>query len=315
MSAQPDPTQPATSSKATAAEPSVPGRAAESTVLIGGGGGGRGGGEGGGGGEEGREAPAVGPEEDVRPSDVDGASGLTKSQLKRQRKKQKQATKGSAPAAAENTDGKDAGGHSGSSPALPVAKMERVPVQQSPSSQFELELDWCREQLQLGLHTRKASPKQAEEAARALRVLSSSKAPTVKKRQVMQAMFGDYRKKMASDRARHIRSMETALKTMNLVPVPAKPKSIFYKACVSKESRNRLHSAGENASAGNAPASTGATAEASATPAEVLSDAWPASIGAPSTSTAAAVAATARPKGFRCAAQEFKFNFFDASES
>ncbi|XP_061425672.1 UPF0488 protein C8orf33 homolog isoform X2 [Lethenteron reissneri] len=304
MSAQTDPTQPATSSKATAAEPSVPGRAAESTVVIGGGGG-----------EEGREAPAVGPEEDVRPSDVDGASGLTKSQLKRQRKKQKQATKGSAPAAAENADGKDAGGHSGSSPALPIAKMERVPVQQPPSSQFELELDWCREQLQLGLHTRKASPKQAEEAARALRVLSSSKAPTVKKRQVMQAVFGDYRKKMASDRARHIRSMETAMKTMKLVPVPAKPKSVFYKACVSKECRNRLHSAGENASAGNVPASTGATVEASATHAEVLSDAWLASIGAPSASTAAAVATTARPNGFRCAAQEFKFNFFDASES
>lgn len=42
-------------------------------------------------------------------------------------------------------------------------------------------------------------PHTEEEASRALKTLRSSKAPLVKKRQVMRAMAGDYRKKMEDE--------------------------------------------------------------------------------------------------------------------
>lgn len=45
-------------------------------------------------------------------------------------------------------------------------------------------------------------PSSEEEASRALKTLRSSKAPLVKKRQVMRAMTGDYRKKMEEEKKR-----------------------------------------------------------------------------------------------------------------
>lgn len=44
-----------------------------------------------------------------------------------------------------------------------------------------------------------------EEACRALKTLRSSKAPMVKKRQVMRAVSGDYRKKMEQERERQFK--------------------------------------------------------------------------------------------------------------
>ena len=47
-----------------------------------------------------------------------------------------------------------------------------------------------------------------EEASRALKTLRSSKAPLVKKRQVMRSMFGDYRKKMEEDKAKQVKLIQ-----------------------------------------------------------------------------------------------------------
>lgn len=53
----------------------------------------------------------------------------------------------------------------------------------------------------------------AEEALRAIRTLRSDKAPLVKKRQLMRAMFGDYRKKMQEELCRELKLMETGRRT------------------------------------------------------------------------------------------------------
>lgn len=56
-------------------------------------------------------------------------------------------------------------------------------------------------------------PGTAEEALRAIRTLRSDKAPLAKKRQLMRAMFGDYRKKMQEEQCRELKLMETGGRT------------------------------------------------------------------------------------------------------
>ncbi|XP_027758528.1 UPF0488 protein C8orf33 homolog [Empidonax traillii] len=85
--------------------------------------------------------------------------------------------------------------------------------------QLQRELDWCVRQLELGLKTQKPTAKQAEDALRAIRTLRSDKAPLVKKRQLMRAMFGDYRKKMQEELCRELKLMETAAKAARIVEV------------------------------------------------------------------------------------------------
>ena len=48
-----------------------------------------------------------------------------------------------------------------------------------------------------------------EEASRALKTLRSSKAPLVKKRQVMRAMTGDYRKKMEEEKSKQFKLIQS----------------------------------------------------------------------------------------------------------
>ncbi|NWW45324.1 CH033 protein, partial [Pedionomus torquatus] len=90
---------------------------------------------------------------------------------------------------------------------------------QQPDEQLWKEVDWCVEQLELGLKTQKATPKQAEEARRAIKTLRSDKAPLVKKRQLMRAMFGDYRKKMEEEWRKELKLMEIAVKSAKVVEV------------------------------------------------------------------------------------------------
>ncbi|NXX07307.1 CH033 protein, partial [Larus smithsonianus] len=90
---------------------------------------------------------------------------------------------------------------------------------QQSDDQLWKEVDWCVEQLELGLKTQKATPKQAEEARRAIKTLRNEKAPLVKKRQLMRAMFGDYRKKMEEEWCKELKLMETAVKSASVVEV------------------------------------------------------------------------------------------------
>ncbi|XP_054247238.1 UPF0488 protein C8orf33 homolog [Indicator indicator] len=79
---------------------------------------------------------------------------------------------------------------------------------QQLDEQLWKEVDWCVEQLELGLKTQKSTPRQAAEAVQAIRTLRSDKAPLVKKRQLMRAIFGDYRKKMEEEWCRELKLME-----------------------------------------------------------------------------------------------------------
>nr|CAB3227192.1 UPF0488 protein C8orf33 homolog [Phallusia mammillata] len=66
----------------------------------------------------------------------------------------------------------------------------------STDEQLQKEINWCVEQLRMGVFTLKASEKQVQNSERILKILTSTKAPLVKKRQVMHQTFGDYRKKI-----------------------------------------------------------------------------------------------------------------------
>lgn len=96
---------------------------------------------------------------------------------------------------------------------------KRESVELTPEQQLSQELDWCIEQLELGLRTQKSSTKQREEASRALKTLRSSKAPIVKKRQVMRAVSGDYRKKMEEDRERQYKLIRSAMSSAKVTRV------------------------------------------------------------------------------------------------
>uniref|UniRef100_A0A8B9R8Q0 CH033 protein n=1 Tax=Anas platyrhynchos TaxID=8839 RepID=A0A8B9R8Q0_ANAPL len=86
-------------------------------------------------------------------------------------------------------------------------------------NQLWKEVDWCAEQLELGLKTQKSTPKQAEEALRAIKTLRNDKAPLVKKRQVMRTLFGDYRKKMEEERCKQLKLMQAAAKSARIMEV------------------------------------------------------------------------------------------------
>ncbi|NXY76956.1 CH033 protein, partial [Glareola pratincola] len=90
---------------------------------------------------------------------------------------------------------------------------------QQSDDQLWKEVDWCVEQLELGLKTQKPTPKQAEEARRAIKTLRNEKAPLVKKRQVMRALFGDYRKKMEEEWCKELKLMEIAVKSARVMEV------------------------------------------------------------------------------------------------
>ncbi|XP_077172104.1 UPF0488 protein C8orf33 homolog [Paroedura picta] len=99
------------------------------------------------------------------------------------------------------------------------AASDQPEVCQQPQEQVKREVEWCVEQLELGLKMQKATPKQTEEALRAIKTLRSEKAVLAKKRQIMRLMFGDYRKKMAEERQKQLKLMQAASKAARITKV------------------------------------------------------------------------------------------------
>ncbi|NXC20809.1 CH033 protein, partial [Corythaeola cristata] len=114
---------------------------------------------------------------------------------------------------------------------------------QQSDDQLWKEVEWCVEQLELGLKTQKSTPKQVEEALRAIKTLRSDKAPLVKKRQLMRAMFGDFRKKMEEEWCKELKLMEAAVKSARITEVKG---NIHNKNCqfIRKRCRKSQGSAG-----------------------------------------------------------------------
>ncbi|XP_028905104.1 UPF0488 protein C8orf33 homolog isoform X1 [Ornithorhynchus anatinus] len=103
--------------------------------------------------------------------------------------------------------------------------LETAPPPQCPDPQVQLEeqlqreVDWCVEQLELGLRNQKSTPKQTEDARRALHILRSDKAVLARKRQLMRSLFGDYRAKMEAERRRQLQLMQAATKSARVLAV------------------------------------------------------------------------------------------------
>ncbi|XP_029954201.1 UPF0488 protein C8orf33 homolog isoform X1 [Salarias fasciatus] len=119
-----------------------------------------------------------------------------------------------------------------SSPELQKKPSEECEATEEPSAEEQLnrQLDWCIEQLELGLRSQKATPKQKEEASRALKTLRSSKAPLVKKRQLMRAMTGDYRKKMEEEKSKQFKLIQSEMASAHVKVASDSPKkSVFHR--------------------------------------------------------------------------------------
>lgn len=102
--------------------------------------------------------------------------------------------------------------------------------------QLRRELDWCVEQLELGMKTQKGTPKQKEDASRALKILRSCKAPLAKKRQVMRAMTGDYRKKMEEEKQKQLKLIQSAMTSLQVKTVSGSSKKcVFHRRAGIKE--------------------------------------------------------------------------------
>lgn len=90
-------------------------------------------------------------------------------------------------------------------PPIQGAIKKPTPVAEPPSidadlvTQFEVELCWCVQQLQTALDSGKLAQKVAEDTAKNIKVLTSSTAPLIRKRQVMKLALGDYRAKMQQE--------------------------------------------------------------------------------------------------------------------
>lgn len=124
----------------------------------------------------------------------------------------------------------------GKEKALPQLLGSNADPDSSTVQQFELELQWCIQQLEGALATKKMAHKHAQDAAHSLAILKSKNAPIIKKRQVMRSSFGDYRTKMAEEEKKLSKAQERIG-----IAVPNK-KSCFMKqsAVVCEPSQNNF---------------------------------------------------------------------------
>lgn len=88
----------------------------------------------------------------------------------------------------------------GKFPPLQVEAPESPVNNEEAASQFEVELCWCVQQLEITMQTTgKLNQKQMQDAEKNLKILKSPTQMLIKKRQLMRTLFGDYRSKMAEE--------------------------------------------------------------------------------------------------------------------
>nr|CAI5865842.1 unnamed protein product [Callosobruchus analis] len=90
--------------------------------------------------------------------------------------------------------------------------------------QFEVELCWCIQQLQIALQSGKLNSKQVKDHTNALNTLMNNSAPLIQKRQIMRLSFGDYRAKMALEEKKSKNQLVIKVK-----PATPSKKSTFFK--------------------------------------------------------------------------------------
>ncbi|CAH1968872.1 unnamed protein product [Acanthoscelides obtectus] len=116
-----------------------------------------------------------------------------------------------------------------SKPKISQTNPEQVPGPSSAMTseqeqQFQVELCWCIQQLQIALQSGKLNNKQVKDHTNALNTLMNNSAPLIKKRQIMRLSFGDYRAKMALEEKKSKNQM-----VINVKPAIPSKKSTFFK--------------------------------------------------------------------------------------
>jgi Domain of unknown function (DUF4615) len=74
-----------------------------------------------------------------------------------------------------------------------------------PDDTFSNEIEWCVSQLLIGLIRGSPNPEQIKESKRVIDKLQGSKLSYVSKRQLMNVVFGDYRKRMKESSLQQLR--------------------------------------------------------------------------------------------------------------
>ncbi|XP_049418964.1 UPF0488 protein C8orf33 homolog [Epinephelus fuscoguttatus] len=157
-------------------------------------------------------------EEKPSPLQEANSSSEPTEQSQAKKKKKKKSAKKNPSDSAETAAGSAEGSQGGEDTEL------------SAEEQLNRQLDWCIEQLESGMRSQKNTPKQKEEASRALKTLRSSKAPLAKKRQVMRAMTGDYRKKMEDEKSKQYKLIQSEIASAQVKVVSDSPKkSVFHR--------------------------------------------------------------------------------------
>ncbi|KAH0954417.1 hypothetical protein HN011_009521 [Eciton burchellii] len=77
---------------------------------------------------------------------------------------------------------------------------------------FELELCWCIQQLEVNLANDKSQKKQTQNIGKYIQSLKNNSVPLIKKRQIMNNILGDYRKKMIEDERKLNKTVSTVKK-------------------------------------------------------------------------------------------------------
>ncbi|XP_030069061.1 UPF0488 protein C8orf33 homolog [Microcaecilia unicolor] len=112
-------------------------------------------------------------------------------------------------------------------------------MEEAPQGTFKDELEWCIRQLETGLLRLNPTPKQVEQTQRILKVLRSRKAPFVKKRHLMNQVFGDYRQKISIEQKQMEKSAVKAM-TVKIQECDSKNSgSVAYRKCSSESIETR----------------------------------------------------------------------------
>ncbi|XP_055288309.1 UPF0488 protein C8orf33 homolog [Moschus berezovskii] len=97
---------------------------------------------------------------------------------------------------------------------------EEAPLSaEAQAEQLSRELAWCVEKLELGLKMQRPTPKQKEQALRAIRTLRSQRTPLPRKRQLMRSLFGDYRAQIEAEWRGALQALRTAAHSARVQPV------------------------------------------------------------------------------------------------
>jgi len=115
------------------------------------------------------------------------------------------------------------------------------PFTYADNIKFAEELAWCINQLELGLENQNPESRQAADTIKIIKVLKSTKAPMVKKRQAMRNALGDYRKKMKDAEKKSLSGMQHS-KFVESTSLKAPSGSRFLRHSHTQQSRNNLDS-------------------------------------------------------------------------